>query len=275
LAASTVLNQLKKSLKTMPSRLSLNQPGTRNPERTQERILQAAFKEFAAKGFAGARVDAIAQGAAINKRMLYHYFGDKEALFREVLRRKIEQRQAWGVATPDDPRESLPYWFDLACKDKDWIRLLEWEALQFGEGRLIDEERRLEAARQAVQRILRRQARGRLSADLDSRNMLLAMLALTWFPVAFPQLTRLITGVTASDPRFIRSHHKFLRHMATAFSNGDGSKASNNVSGKRQKMERAREKTASSPQPSPPEEEREKISPTRLTVNGRSKNVCS
>jgi len=36
---------LKKSLKTMPSRLSLNQPGTRNPERTQERILQAAFKE--------------------------------------------------------------------------------------------------------------------------------------------------------------------------------------------------------------------------------------
>ena len=113
----------------MASRSPVCLPGTRNPERTQERILQAAFKEFAAKGFAGARVDAIAQRAAINKRMLYHYFGDKEALFREVLRRKIEQRQAWGVATPDDPRESLPYWFDLACKDKDWIRLLEWEAL--------------------------------------------------------------------------------------------------------------------------------------------------
>src|SRR5882762_7915742 len=114
----------------------------RNPERTQERILQAAFKEFAAKGFAGARVDGIARSAAINKRMLYHYFGNKEGLFREVLRRKMAERQAWGVATPDDPMESLPYWFDLACKDPDWIRLLEWEALQFVEKRLIDEEKR-------------------------------------------------------------------------------------------------------------------------------------
>src|SRR5438067_8310551 len=94
---------------------SNREPGTRNPERTQQRILQAAFKEFAAKGFAGARVDSIARRASINKRMLYHYFGDKEALFREVLRRKIEQRQAWGIATPDDPRESLPYWFHMAC----------------------------------------------------------------------------------------------------------------------------------------------------------------
>jgi len=32
-------------------------------------------------------VDAIAREAAINKRMLYHYFGNKEALFREILRR--------------------------------------------------------------------------------------------------------------------------------------------------------------------------------------------
>ncbi len=265
---------MKKRLKT----ISVGRPGTRNPERTQERILQAAFKEFAAKGFAGARVDCIARRAAINKRMLYHYFGDKEALFREVLRRKIEQRQAWGVATPDDPRESLPYWFDLACKDKDWIRLLEWEALQFGEGRLIDEERRLEAATQAVQRILRRQAKGRLSADLDSRNMLLAMLALTWFPVAFPQLTRLFTGLNVSDSRFIRSHETFLRHMATAFSNGDGFKASKSVSENCQKVESAGEERASSP-PAPKalgvQEERERISQTRSKVNGRTKNVCS
>src|SRR5437016_14668709 len=104
---------------------------SRNPERTQERILKAAFKEFAGKGFAGARVDQIARRAGINKRMLYHYFGDKESLFRHVLRRKMVERKTWGIATPDDPKESLPYWFDLACKDLDWIRLLEWEALQF------------------------------------------------------------------------------------------------------------------------------------------------
>src|SRR5882762_2828183 len=132
----------------------------RNPERSRERILKAAFKEFAAKGFAGARVDGIARSASINKRMLYHYFGNKEGLFREVLRRKMTERQAWGMATPDDPAESQPYWFELACKDPEWIRMLEWEALQFSEEQLIDEVKRREATTRAVSRIRVRQNRG-------------------------------------------------------------------------------------------------------------------
>src|ERR1019366_3455702 len=112
---------------------------TRNPERSRERILSAALKEFAANGFAGARVDAIARRAAINKRMLYHYFGDKEGLFRAVLRRKIAERQAWAETLSGDPAESLTFWFEAACKDADWVRLLEWEALQEADGKLIDE----------------------------------------------------------------------------------------------------------------------------------------
>lgn len=191
--------------------------GTRNPERSRERILLAAFKEFAAKGFAGARVDTIARRACINKRMLYHYFGDKEALFREVLRRKMAERHAWGLATPDLPSESLPYWFDLACKDKGWVRLLEWEALQFAEGQLIDEERRRNSAGEAVKRILRRQSRGHLTNEFDASQILLAMLALTWFPVAFPQLTKLITGKVPSDGEFLREQRDFLKRFAKAF----------------------------------------------------------
>ena len=57
-------------------------------------------QEFAANGFAGARVDFIARRAAINKRMLYHYFGNKEHLFREVLRLKMAERQAWAETCP-------------------------------------------------------------------------------------------------------------------------------------------------------------------------------
>ena len=89
----------------------------RNPERSRERILSAALKEFAAKGFAGARVDAIARRAAINKRMLYHYFGNKERLFREVLRLKMAERQAWAETLSGDPAESLAFWFEAACQD--------------------------------------------------------------------------------------------------------------------------------------------------------------
>jgi TetR/AcrR family transcriptional regulator len=190
----------------------------RNPRQSRQRILEAALKEFAAKGFAGARVDAIARRARINKRMLYHYFGNKEELFRAVLRRKIAERQAWGGAAPEEPAESLPYWFDLACKDVDWIRLLEWEGLRGGEKPVIDEFKRRQAAARSVERIRRRQASGQLSRDLDPRHLLLGMIGLTTYPVAFPQMTRLITGRAVTDPRFQKERREFLRKFAAAFS---------------------------------------------------------
>lgn len=57
----------------------------RDPERTRAAILDAATAEFAAKGLTGARVDKIARRSGANKRMIYHYFGDKEGLYLAVL----------------------------------------------------------------------------------------------------------------------------------------------------------------------------------------------
>ena len=57
----------------------------RDPERTRAAILAAATAEFTAKGLTGARVDAIAKSAGANKRMIYHYFGDKDGLYLAVL----------------------------------------------------------------------------------------------------------------------------------------------------------------------------------------------
>lgn len=51
----------------------------------RERLLAAALREFGDKGFAGARVDKITREANANKQLLYHYFGNKEALFKTVL----------------------------------------------------------------------------------------------------------------------------------------------------------------------------------------------
>lgn len=57
----------------------------RDPDATRKRILAAAKAEFARKGLGGARVDDIARRAKANKRMLYHYFGNKEDLFQRTL----------------------------------------------------------------------------------------------------------------------------------------------------------------------------------------------
>src|ERR1035441_10200351 len=117
-------------------------PVTRDPDRTRRRILAAALAEFSAKGFAGARVDAIARRAKGNKRMLYHYFGNKEALFGAVLRHKMAEQRAWAANLSSDPTERLPFWFESACGDTDWVRLLEWEALQDHADKVIDEKER-------------------------------------------------------------------------------------------------------------------------------------
>lgn len=52
---------------------------------TIDRILQAATKEFAEAGFAGARVDEIAKSAGVNKATLYYHIGDKKALYAQVI----------------------------------------------------------------------------------------------------------------------------------------------------------------------------------------------
>jgi AcrR family transcriptional regulator len=189
----------------------------RNPKRTRERILSAALQEFAANGFAGARVDAIARRATINKRMLYHYFGNKEHLFREVLHRKIVERQASAEGLSGDPAESLPFWFNLSCKDADWVRLLEWEALQGGDKKVIDEKGRRALATRALGRIRKQQVLGYLAGEFEPRHLLLAMRSLTMFPMAFPQLTRLIMGRPVSDPHFQKKYVEFLKKFAAAF----------------------------------------------------------
>jgi AcrR family transcriptional regulator len=58
---------------------------TRDPERTSAAILAASVREFTDKGYGGARINEIAKRAGVNKRMLYHYFGGKEALYLAVL----------------------------------------------------------------------------------------------------------------------------------------------------------------------------------------------
>jgi len=200
----------------MPRNGKKTQTNTRDPDRTRARILSAALAEFAAKGFAGARIDAIARRAKGNKRMIYHYFGNKEDLFSAVLRHKMTERRAWAANLPNDPTERLPFWFETACSDVEWVRLLEWEALQ-DTGKVIDEKERRTATADWLKRLRQRQESGQLSSDFDPTHLALAMQSLTIFPVAFPQLVRLMTGCSVSDPQFQKTYRQFLKKFAAAF----------------------------------------------------------
>lgn len=69
---------------------------------SRKRLLAAASAEFAARGFAGAKVDRIAAKARLNKAMIYYHFDNKAALYREVLLgvfRTIADAVAAGVGS--------------------------------------------------------------------------------------------------------------------------------------------------------------------------------
>ena len=82
----------------------------RDPDRTRQRILDAATAEFARYGLGGARVDRIAARAGANKRMLYYYFGSKDDLFLAVLEdsyARIRSAERALHLTDVDPREAM------------------------------------------------------------------------------------------------------------------------------------------------------------------------
>jgi len=110
--------------------------GRRDPERNRGRILAAALEEFARHGLGGARVDRIAARAGANKRMLYYYFGNKEALFLAVLESRYAHiRQAeQGLRLSDlEPREGMrrliAFTWNYYLKHPEFLTLLNSENL--------------------------------------------------------------------------------------------------------------------------------------------------
>src|SRR6202040_1527715 len=102
----------------------------RDLNRTRERIMAAAQKEFAASGFAGARTDAIARRARVNERMIFYCFDSKEGLYRAVLAEKLSARARMIESSPDeDFTSSLIKGFAASCEDIDALRMWLWEAL--------------------------------------------------------------------------------------------------------------------------------------------------
>ena len=109
---------------------------TRNPERTRAAILEAARREVAAKGLAGARIDVVARRAGTNKRMIYHYFGDKDALYLAVLEdayqhiRKAEHRLDLARKQPvDGLRELALFTWHYFLDHPEFLSILATENL--------------------------------------------------------------------------------------------------------------------------------------------------
>src|SRR6476469_2430172 len=109
-------------------------PQRRNPEATRQKLLVAARREFAEGGLAGARVDEIAARAGVNKQLVYHYFGDKDALYLAVLEWVYEEIRAQerklnleGLSPERAIKQLIESSFDHLARHPDFIMLLNDE----------------------------------------------------------------------------------------------------------------------------------------------------
>jgi len=131
----------------------------RNPEAVKADILRIATEEFAGSGYAGARVNVIAERTNTSKRMIYYYFGDKENLYREVLENSYrairigESLLDLEHLSPDEAMRTLiAFTFEHQKKNTDFVRLTMIENIHNG-AHLGDEDefRRINAP--AIERV--------------------------------------------------------------------------------------------------------------------------
>jgi TetR/AcrR family transcriptional regulator len=112
-------------------------PRRRNRELTRERILATAYAEFSQRGYTGARIDSIARRSGANVRMIYHYFGGKDALYVAVLehglqRLRFEEQDlvVSGMAPVPGLLKLFDFVFDHFASHPELVHLLSGENLQ-------------------------------------------------------------------------------------------------------------------------------------------------
>jgi TetR/AcrR family transcriptional regulator len=135
----------------MPKRRSDDtKPQRRDPAATRKKLLTAARREFASSGLAGARVDEIAARAGVNKQLVYHYFGDKDALYLAVLEWVYEEIRAQerklnleGLPPEKAIKKLIEASFDHLDAHPDFVVLLNDE--NRGGARHVRGSRKLEA----------------------------------------------------------------------------------------------------------------------------------
>jgi len=172
--------------------------GTRGPgvrelaaQATRESILRAATKVFAKSGLAGGKVEQISKAAGSHDRMIYYYFGSKEALYiavlEEMYRRfnEAESRLVLDIAQPIVAlRAVVRFMWGYYQKHPEFITLLNTENLH--RGRFIAKSARASEYSSAAVAVLGEvlasgAAQGLFRADIAARDVYLMIAALGYF----------------------------------------------------------------------------------------------
>lgn len=195
----------------------------------RELLLDEAIRLFAAKGYDGVTVDEVVAAAGVNKRMVYHYFSNKEGLYGAVLAlvyedlERLEEKlfpPGEGALRPAEAMRALvKTYFDFLRSHPSFVRLLLWENLQEGRhlarlGRSVNKSPIL----RSIESILAEGAEaGIFRKDLDARRVLISLIGLCLVYFSNRHTLSLTVGLDLSSPRVLR---QAVEHTASILLGG-------------------------------------------------------
>ncbi|MBO3681367.1 TetR family transcriptional regulator [Streptomyces sp. NEAU-YJ-81] len=171
---------------------------------THRRIVDAAIREFAEYGIAGARIERIVTAARTNKAQLYAYFGNKEGLFDAIFFASLERIVNVVPIDADDLADWAVRLYDEYLRRPDLIRLATWARLERRPaGHLVDDPDRLDDRK--LRAIAEAQAAGRVRPG-DPFNLMAMVIAMSmaWSPVSN------VYAATAQEPEALHEQRREL-----------------------------------------------------------------
>jgi TetR/AcrR family transcriptional regulator len=226
---------MKSAVKSVISKPRLGSRG--RPEESRAAILQAAVVEFSREGAAGARTDAIARAAGVNKALLYYYFKNKERLYAAVLDQVfggLKQTIEKALSNDLPPREKLLAYvgahFDYIASHHLYPRIAQNEMMRAAHGSApqlarVAKQYFIPVFRKVAAVIQEGQDAG-VFRPVDPQHFVPSMIAVITFHFTNAPVLRLVAGIDPFSPERIAARRAAVLDFISAalFKQEDNSK---------------------------------------------------
>lgn len=189
---------------------------------SRQRILDTAIGIFAEKGFAGTSVDEIVETAGVNKRMIYHYFGNKEKLFQTALATEYGKLEALEIKTlhPEEPIEKIvtdivSAYFSFLQNNPKFAQLILWENLN--QGRNLD-QMKIPLSKSPMLDLLMEaintgKKNGTVRKEIDARFLLISLIGNCMVYCSNRYTLSLAMNIDLSSPRILTQAKKAVADL--------------------------------------------------------------
>lgn len=186
----------------------------KRPSDTRGKLIQTATKLFSEKGYDGITVDEIVDTAGVNKRMVYHYFGSKEAIYQEVLREvfgRLTQLELTATASDEQAEviieKLVRVYFKFLVDNPEFVQLLLWENLS--KGRHLDpviEDLSKAPILKFLQTTLEEQSRrGQINSQLNPKHLLINLIGLCFIYFSNRYTLSQTVGIDLNSPAHLNA----------------------------------------------------------------------